>query len=178
MNRRLTWLIVSMVFGFVSAATSSVLTLGDLKATGSGTFDTNCLHTLSSGCQITGTGQMTGAPVNPGGFALRLDTGSPGWFNGYGTTTLQGVCFPAAFQGSLAETAGDTIEFNHVGMVCEEGAQGSPFHYNGTYRITGGTGRFASAAGSGTVTAAFTRQDTFEAGSGDVLFYLNGTIAY
>lgn len=176
MSRRFKCLIVVVVLGLASTAKSSAQALVDLKAAGSGTFETNCVHTLSPGCTITATGQMTGMPVNPGEFILRLDTGSPASLNGYGSD--QGVCVPAVWQGRLAETGGDSIDFNHVGTVCEEGSQSSPMHYNGTYRFTGGTGRFATARGSGNVSATFTRVGTFTRGSGSSLFYLNGTIAY
>ena len=44
-----------------------------------------------------------------------------------------------------------------MGLLCEEGGSGSALQYNGTYRITGGTGRFASAVGGGSLTATFTR---------------------
>jgi len=132
-----------------------------LEATGSGTVETNCLATLAPRCTVTSTGPMTGSPVLPGAFALRFDTGSPSSLNGYpggaGDTFNHGVCLPASYRGALSETGGDSLEFTHAGLVCEEAAPGSPYVYTGTFRLTGGTGRFAAATGGGTLSATFTR---------------------
>lgn len=146
------------------------------EVTGSGTVETNCLATLTQGCTVTSTGQMTGTPILPGDFVLRFDTGSPSSLNGYPAGPVggpnQGLCLPASFLGQLSETEGDSISFNHAGLVCEEAAPGSPYVYHGTFRLTGGTGRFAAATGGGSVVGTFTR-DTQAA-----LVYLRGAISY
>ena len=150
--------------------------LSYFQAMGSGTVETNCLVTLESGCTATSSGEATGTVINNGSFVLRLDTGSPTLLNGYPAGPLagsqQGICLPASSVGWLTGANGDTINFNHVGLVCEEAALGSPYLYTGTYRISGGTGAFAGALGGGSLTSTFTR-----AGA-TAFLHLHGTIRY
>ena len=167
--------IAQLVLGVFFVAPLFAATTETLEAIGTGTVDTNCLGTLYAGCTATSTGSMTGTPILTGQFVLRFDTGSPSSLNGYpaGPTggTQQGVCLPASFLGTLT-SGGDSINFNHAGFVCEEAQVGSPYVYHGTFRITGGTGRFAAATGGGSVTGTFTRTP---AGS---FIYLRGSITY
>ena len=66
-----------------------------------------------------------------------------------------GVCDVVTGSGSVTAANGDTISFATVGMLCNESDASSPFHYNGTYRITAGSGRFAGVAGGGSLTVTF-----------------------
>jgi hypothetical protein len=167
--------IVQLVLGLVVVAPLFAATTATIEANGTGTVDTNCLGTLTSGCTVTSTGSMAGTPILTGQYVLRFDLGSPTSLNGYPAGpaggSQQGVCLPASFYGTLTSGA-DSIYFNHAGFVCEEAQVGSPFVYHGTFRITGGTGRFAAASGGGSVTATFTRNP---AGS---FIYLRGSITY
>jgi hypothetical protein len=169
-----------MLGSILAAAPASAGTL-ILDVAGSGTVETNCLVTMTQGCTVTSAGEAMGTSLNQtafseGTFVLRLDTGSPISLNGYPSGpqggTQQGICVPASFRGSLTAAGGDTIEFRHAGIVCEEAEPGSPYHYNGTYRIADGTGLFTGAVGAGSVTAVFTR-----AGAA-VLLRIHGTIGY
>jgi len=146
-------LLIALMLAFPAVVSAQT----DLHVTGSGSVDTSCLVTLTENCTITATGSMSGAGINPGTFTLRIDTGSPHTLNGYPGWPSQGFCIPASMQGTLAETGGDTLQFNHVGLVCEEGMPGSDYQYNGTFRITGGTGRFSTATGTGNIVGTFTR---------------------
>ena len=65
-----------------------------------------------------------------------------------------GRCFAASDTGTVTPANGDIISFNTVGLLCEEAEPGSALQYNGTYRITGGQGRFASVVGGGNLEAA------------------------
>jgi len=159
-------ILVAFITAPLSAADPSAF-----EVTGTGTVETNCFGTFFPGCTVTATGKMTGTPILPGDFSLRFDTGSPNSLNGY-PSTIQGVCVPASFLGALTETGGDSIYFNHAGFACEEAGPSSPYVYHGTFRVTGGTGRFAAAVGSGIVVGTFTR-DTAVA-----LVYLRGSITY
>src|SRR5256885_14261177 len=49
-----------------------------------------------------------------------------------------GVCDVVTGSGSVTAANGDTISFATVGMLCNESDAFSPFHYNGTYRLTAG----------------------------------------
>lgn len=117
-----------------------------------------------------------GTQIVHGYFVLRLDLGSPASLNGYPAggpiAVPQGVCVPASAVGWLTAASGDVINFSNVGTVCEEAVPGSPYHFNGTYRITGGTGQFAAAVGGGSLTSTFTRDGA------TVFFHLNGAIKY
>jgi len=66
-----------------------------------------------------------------------------------------GVCDVVTGSGSVTAANGDTIAFATVGMLCNESDASSPFHYNGTYRITAGSGRFAGVSGGGSLTVTF-----------------------
>ena len=66
-----------------------------------------------------------------------------------------GVCDVVTGSGSVTAANGDTISFATVGMLCNESDAFSPFHYNGTYRITAGSGRFAGVSGGGSLTVTF-----------------------
>jgi hypothetical protein len=168
-------MIAQLVLGILFVAPLFAATTATIEANGSGTVDTNCLGTLTSGCTVSSAGSMTGTPILTGQYILRFDIGSPNSLNGYpaGATggTQQGVCLPASFYGTLT-SGGDAIYFNHVGNACEEAQVGSPYLYHGTFRITGGTGRFAAATGGGIVVGTFTRTP---AGS---FIYLRGSITY
>lgn len=176
-------MMVLLILVLVSAATPALGDhLMDFQVIGSGTVETNCLATLYPGCTITSWGEAQGtyisSPGSHGSFILRLDLGSPASLNGYPAGpgpqggSQQGVCVPASLLGRLTSTTGDIIDFSHAGTVCEEAAPGSPYLYNGTYRITGGTGQFATAVGGGSLTSTFTRDGV------TVFFHLHGTIKY
>ena len=168
--------IVLLVFGMLFVAPLFAATTATLEAVGTGTVETNCFGTLYGGCTVTSTGSITGTPILTGQFFLRFDTGSPNSLNGYpaGTPTggtQQGVCLPASFLGTFT-SGGDSISFNHAGFVCEEASVGSPYVYQGTFRITGGTGVFAAATGGGSVVGTFTRTPA------ESFIYLRGSITY
>ena len=66
-----------------------------------------------------------------------------------------GVCDVVTGTGSVTAANGDTISFATVGTLCNEAGIISVLHYNGTYRITAGDGRFVGVAGGGSLTATF-----------------------
>jgi hypothetical protein len=153
-----------MVASFVAIASAArAQAVQDLQVIGNGTGDTNCLVTLSSGCTVSaqGTASATanGASIFSGTFAARADLGGPFSLNGWPGGSPQGICAPGAFGGTLTSPNGDSLTFNMAGHVCEEAGAGSPYAFNGSFRITSGTGAFAAAAGGGTVALTATRTD-------------------
>lgn len=68
--------------------------------------------------------------------------------------TPTSFCAPASGTVTLTSTvhASDQIFKSEQGQVCGGTAPGAPHTFSGTYIITGGSGRFARASGSGTVT--------------------------
>jgi hypothetical protein len=145
-----------------------------LEVSGSGTNETNCLMALGPGCTITASGAATGTNVDAAGFVLRVDAGSPASTNGNPVSTPQGACVPGSYIGRITTAGGDTMEFSHAGLVCEEAQPGSPVHYSAAYRVTGGTGVFAGAKGAGMLSAAFTRWTPSQPAA--TSFYLRGTL--
>jgi len=110
-----------------------------------------CQFTVA-GCTLSSTGTLTG--VVGGTYTstftiLWLQAAS----NGQG-----GFCAPATGQTTLNLPGLGTITKNETGTVCEVGATGSnvAHTFTGTFTVTGGTGLFNSATGSGTAT--FTQQ--------------------
>lgn len=131
-----------------------------LALDGSGGVETNCMLGLTPGCTITVQGQVDGSigasSVTGATLALRIDLGGPPSLNGNPESPAQGACVSAAFVGAVTTAAGDTLEFRHSGLLCEEAGPGSPYHYNAVFRISGGTGAFGAARGLGTLTATIT----------------------
>jgi hypothetical protein len=165
--------------GFVAAACAALLAFpafagSVLEVSGSGTNETNCLMALASGCTITGSGAAAGTNIDAASFVLRVDLGSPASSNGSPVATPQGACIPGSFVGRITTAGGDTMEFSHAGLACEETGPGSPVHYSAAYRVTGGTGVYAGARGTGTVNAAFIRQTPTQLSA--TSFYLRGTL--
>ncbi len=145
-----------------------------IEVSGSGTNETNCLMAINSGCTITGSGAAAGTNIDAASFVLRVDFGSPASANGSPVATPQGACLPGSFIGKITTAVGDTMEFSHAGLGCEETQPGSAVHYSAAYRITGGTGVFAGAKGAGTVNASFIPARPTQPGV--TSFYLRGTL--
>ena len=94
--------------------------------------------------------------IGDGSYSLSVEAGLSSLTNTTAVTN-PGLCFAASGTGTVTAANGDVINFNTVGLLCEEAARGSALQYNGTYRITGGTGRFADAVGGGNLAATFER---------------------
>src|SRR5207248_6014136 len=106
----------------------------------------------AAGCTLTSSGTLTGVA---GGtftstFTILWMQASP---NGQG-----GFCAPATGHTTLTLPGLGTITKNETGTVCEVGPTGLnvPHTFTGTFTVTGGTGVFNNASGSGTAT--FTQQ--------------------
>lgn len=169
------------LLGLVLAATPVLANhLLEFKVMGSGTAETNCLATLEPGCTVASSGVAQGTFISTdtadGSFLFRIDAGSPAFANNTTVNTPAGACIPASFIGSLTAVSGDTLNFTHTGLACEETKPGSPIHYTGTYRIYGGTGGFSTAAGEGSMTATITRWSPEQPSV--VFLHLHGTIRY
>lgn len=121
---------------------------------------------LASGCISNSGGDAIGKHIGNGSYTLSVTTGLGSLAN-----SDTGMCFAANGTGKITAANGDVFNFNTVGTLCEEGLPSSPYHYNGTYRITGGTGRFDDAVGGGSVTSALVR-------GGPAHLAIDGTINY
>lgn len=146
-------LVLGHVF-VVSPATADVVF--DFQVIGSGLANFTCqLAPLTPGCFSFSAGQVRG--TFSGSYTLSIGAGPVGSAQGTG-----GLCFPANGVGQIIETlTGDILNYKTVGWICEDFIPGTPYHYNGTYRIdsplNSGTGQFATASGGGSLTATFVK---------------------
>ena len=131
----------------------------------------------ASGCQFT----AAGCTVESNGTAISSYMGTGPYVS---TLTVDwaaatsngdgGYCAPASgTQGMISGANGDTLYQSETGTVCEVGASSltAPHTFSGTFTITGGTGRFAAASGSGTVTGG-------DDGYGNSYYSETGTISF
>jgi hypothetical protein len=126
----------------------------DWRVIGFGTVTGTCnAGALAAGCTSTSTGAVQGTHIGSGTYSLTLTAGN----DNSNTNSSGGRCFPANGSTPNAVTAADgsTVDFSTVGWLCEEAGAGSSYHYDGTYRITSGTGRFSTVVGGGSLTATF-----------------------
>ena len=124
-------------------------------------------------CPIATIGNTAGNPPQPPGkshftFNLVID------FSTYLSNGSGGGCSQAS--GTLTLTKDDngnnpdTVSLAHTGLVCDATGILSTKTYTATYYITGGTGKYAGALGTGSTTASFDAVRTLIHLDGNVLF--------
>lgn len=158
-------LVITTVLAHASAARP-------FNSAGSGTETSlsaaGCQFTVG-GCVVQTTGAASSAHLGSGPYVSTLTVHwAQATSNGAG-----GFCAPADGPSTLTAANGDTLTLSNTGTVCEVGATGAnvPHTFNGRFTITGGTGRFAEASGSGTETAG-------DDGAGNSTYTLSGSITY
>ena len=106
---------------------------------------------------VTGGGTSSGPamPQHVGNATYHVTLSNPQIFTTNGGGVGAGLCSIATGTGGIEAADGSTISFATVGTLCNEGDVNSAVHYNGTYRITVGTGRFLGVLGGGSLTATF-----------------------
>jgi len=113
------------------------------------------IHGIGSGSvSVLAGGTSSGAAMSQhiGNSTYSLTLSLPQVFS---SNAAGGVCAIATGSGGIQAADGSTIAWATVGMLCNEAGPFSSLQYNGTYRITGGTGRFVGVAGGGSLTATF-----------------------
>jgi hypothetical protein len=142
------------------------------KSSGSGTetslSGSGCQYT-TAGCTVRSTGTATSSHMGKGPYVSTLTIDwALATSNGVG-----GFCAPASGTGTITAANGDTLNQTDSGIVCEVGATSltAPHTFTGTFTNTGGTGRFASASGGGTVSGG-------DDGAGNSFYQESGTISY
>lgn len=129
---------------------------------------------------FNGSGNGTFTDTSP---TTVLITGT-GYYDHLGFTTLRfpstitgtAACggFTATEQDTYTGANGDSVFQTVNDTICPTSAPGA-FHLTGSFTVTGGTGRFADASGSGIVSAAVTFTS---ATSGTFSGTQSGTISY
>ena len=178
--KRLVWtwplvlLIVILTVGVsISTAFASGTKAYSFKSSGSGTETSlspaGCQFT-AAGCTVQTNGIATSSQMGTGPYTTTLTVHwAQATSNGNG-----GYCAPADGPSTLTAPNGtNTLSLQNSGTVCEVGPTGSnvPHTFNGTFTITGGTGKFAGTSGSGTESAG-------DDGYGNSNYTASGTISY
>lgn len=113
--------------------------------------------TVSIGCdggcvQATFNGTATSSHLGTSSWIAELTVPLTGL-----TLTDNGeLCGPATGSATLPAANGDEVDFTYAGTICALDATNPIFgahSFSGTYTITGGTGRFQGATGTGEITA-------------------------
>jgi hypothetical protein len=151
-------LLVALVTGLGFAATTIAAPPAGLQweVHGTGGGSASLIAVTSSGPAM---------PMYIGNATYSLNLANPGTIGANGAPG--GVCEFITGTGSIVAADGSGIAFATAGLLCNEAGAGSPLHYNGTYRITGGNGRLTGVAGGGSLTATF---------NGTHFFKIDGTI--
>ena len=132
--------------GAALAATFSEQSAGNQTSAGA----PNCQNT-AAGCTVGFAGTVTGTPIAAGTFSSTLTifytqfTPGPSPF---------AFCAPASGSATLVDGANsaNTISKDESGQVCASSFNsGGSYTFTGTYTITGGTGIYSGATGTGTV---------------------------
>lgn len=127
------------------------ITVHDVTVNSTGTVTSNgasgCQFT-DAGCTVTSAGTLTGIPNG---------TYSSTWTILWKQATSNGqggYCAPATGTTTLAAPFVGTLTKAEQGTVCEVGPTGTNVEHvltNGTFTVSGGTGRLTNATGSGSV---------------------------
>jgi hypothetical protein len=120
------------------------------------------VHGTGSGSVTVAFGGSSSGPAMPqyvGNATYSVTLFTPMVFTGNGAG---GACSIATGSGAIEAADGSRIQFVTVGMLCNQGDSMSPVHYNGTYEIRGGTGRFVGVDGGGSLTATFDSPNFFK----------------
>jgi hypothetical protein len=164
---------VGLAFAVAPAATAQLVL--DWRVIGTGDAGGSCATAFFPGCTADSDGDAIGTHIGNSTWSVRLRTGTTGKVpidNSSG-----GQCFVANGSGKIIEANGDVIGFSTVGWLCEEAQPRSPYHYNGTYRIDRGSGRFADAVGGGNL-ALTNAPQTKAAKFGESFIKIDGTINF
>lgn len=161
-------LVLGAGLAFAAGLVSAAAVMLDWEVRGSGAVGGTCASSpaLVSGCTANSGGSAIGTHVGNSTWTLSVTTGAVPVAN-----SLGGNCFVANGTGDVTAANGDVVSYKTVGRLCEEGIATSPYHYNGTFRITGGTGRFSAAVGAGNVASSNVR-------GGSSYIHIDGVINY
>lgn len=138
--------VLALMSGSALAATFSEESVGSQTSSGA----PNCQNE-AAGCTITSAGTITGTPITTGTFSSTLTiyytqytVGNPDY----------AFCAPASGSATLVDGAdpANTISKDESGQICASSfGSGGSYTFIGNYTITGGTGAYSGATGSGTV---------------------------
>jgi hypothetical protein len=91
---------------------------------------------------------LVGEGFEKQGFGLNTKVGSTGQFDLLGPATRCENGFIGRLVGALVESNGDTLSYTIDNQLCPTSEPGV-YSATGSYRVTGGTGKYAAAKGGG-----------------------------
>jgi hypothetical protein len=91
---------------------------------------------------------LVGEGFEKQGFGLNMKIGSTGQFDLLGPATRCENGFTGRLVGSMVEADGDTLNYTIDNQLCPTDQPGV-YSATGTYKVTGGTGQYATAKGGG-----------------------------
>jgi hypothetical protein len=91
---------------------------------------------------------LVGEGFEKQGFGLNLKVGSAGQFDLLGPATRCENGFTGRLVGSFTESNGDTVNYTIDNQLCPTDRPGV-YSASGSYKVTGGTGKYATAKGGG-----------------------------
>src|SRR5436305_5033071 len=101
----------------------------DWQVIGTGTGAPNGCTTSSGTTICTFSGSSTGDRVGNSTYVVTITAGDT-LLESNGST---GECAISSGSGTITAADGSKVNFNTVGLLCEEGGRSTPLHYNGTY---------------------------------------------
>ena len=116
---------------------------------------------FSSGCDASASGDAQTSPMGKSTFEASFNSA---WLNHSTSNGKGGYCAPTTGTMSLTDKKGHVLYMYFSGSNCDTGALFS-FHHvlNGNFSITGGTGSYEGARGSGTFNSSDDGEATFHA---------------
>ncbi len=88
-----------------------------------------------------------------------------------GIVSAGNICFVAAGTGTVTTKRKGQLNFAQVGLLCGPLEGFSPADFNGSFLVTGGTGKFAASIGGGGATASSDSE-------GFVLLFAEGSLTW
>jgi hypothetical protein len=153
---------LALMSGSALAATFSEQSAGSQTSSGAANYQNEL-----AGCTITSAGTISGTPIALGTFTSTLTIFYTQYTPG---PAPYAFCAPANGNATLVDGANpaNTITKNESGQVCASsfGSDGS-YSFIGSYTITGGTGIYSGASGTGTVNTFQSTQSSPFTGSED-----------
>src|SRR3984957_5736380 len=141
----------------VVLAKLSVLGKGQQTTSAGACADAPCPSGDVCNACFSWTGLVLSGGLNGVSFSAPTLTGDFTLDNSKVTTSGEGVglCFPAAGPSTIFTNAAKTgsIKLDLIGHICTSNPANPNLAFSGSYLVTGGTGVYSSAAGSGIVSA-------------------------
>ncbi len=120
----------------------------------------NCTSTFNGTANGSAVGMKAAVSSN---FSWNTESG--------GIVSAGNICYVAAGVGTVTTKGKGQLDFAQVGLLCGPIDGFSPADFNGSFLVTGGTGKFVASIGGGSATAS-SNSDGF------VLLFAEGSLTW